>query len=1257
MALPTGRSLPRCPQRLLIQREFTGNARFEIRRRLGGGGFGIVYEAFDRERRRRVALKTLRHVDPAALYRFKQEFRSLTDVAHPNLVTLYELLSEGDEWFFTMELVHGVPFTEHVRWNTAVAHARLNERSDDAITHTVKITSGEVWPAPTRISVGGILDVARLRHALAQVADAICAIHEAGILHRDIKPSNVLITPEGRAVLLDFGLVSDTRSTGSPRDPRVAGTPAYMSPEQAAGDVVTAATDWYSFGVMLYEALVGELPAVNTDTELPPSPRPRIRAPIDLDPANVPADLSSLCLDLLREEPDARPTDADVMRRLMQDAARGATVGGSMTPRADSPFIGRERHLAALLSAFDDSRAGRTMLAFVRGRSGMGKTALVQQALQQIRETAPASVILTGRCYERESVPFKALDSLVDAVAVHLQNLPAADVHHARPFDLAALARLFPVLGDVDSAANARTIADSQELRRRAFAAFRALMSGLAARRPLVLFIDDLQWGDLDSGALLADLVRPPNAPHLLLIGTYRLEDSDSRVFLRNVLPQLRQAADTRDIDVGELTPDESLQLALAMTGGNDAAAAARARVIAEESGGSPFFIDGLARYADEGGGAVRLEHVIDARVSQLPDAARHLLELAALTGQPLDLGVAAAASIVEGDQQQTLRLLQVRRLARTRGPDWPALEVYHDRIRESIAAHIPPDTARLYHRRLGEAWEASGRGDPEVVATHYEAAGQTDRAAHFASLAAARAEDALAFDRAARLYRWVIDLRAHPPDEQRRLWTKLGDALANAGRGDQAALAFLAAAARSPTDEAADLERRAAEQLLRIGKIDEGVAVLRTVLGRVGLKIAATPASALLSIAGHRALIGLRGLTFQERPADDVPPAILRRLDACWTAAVGLSMVDTIRGTDFQQRNLLLALRAGEPRRAALALAMQIPNTSFGGGARRLARTERLAETVIRLAERMDHPHALGYATINVGIAYRLHGRYRDSFEQIERGAAILRDRCTGVSWELESARIMMMENLLWLGRWNEMFERLPEFLQEAEARGDVYGATYVGVRILPLQWLARDRPREGRDEARDAIARWSAQGFHLQHYNALFSQVDADLYSGDGAAGLDRLARSARDLRRSMLMRLQAVRIEFLFLRARAAIIAALQGQTRLLGVAMRDAEGLERTRAPWAQALACLVRAGVGSIADDPRRVAAQLADAETRLAARDLAHLATASRRCRGEIVGGAEGRALCEDADRWFANQQVASPHRMARLLAPGAWSR
>src|SRR4051812_32895908 len=141
--------------------------RFELRRRIGSGGMGEVFEAFDRDAGEVVALKTLVRADGDMLARFKREFRALQSTSHPNLVNLRELVRDGQHWFLTMELVQGGHFLEYVRGNAD-----------------------------------------KLRLALRQLVEALLVLHDSGLIHRDIKPSNVMVNRDGRVVLLDFGLVT-----------------------------------------------------------------------------------------------------------------------------------------------------------------------------------------------------------------------------------------------------------------------------------------------------------------------------------------------------------------------------------------------------------------------------------------------------------------------------------------------------------------------------------------------------------------------------------------------------------------------------------------------------------------------------------------------------------------------------------------------------------------------------------------------------------------------------------------------------------------------------------------------------------------------------------------------------------------------------------------------------------------------------------------------------------------------------------------
>ena len=162
---------------------------------LGRGGFGVVYRAFDEKHNREVALKTLQRMGPEGLVRFKNEFRALADIAHPNLASLYELVSDGRTWCFTMEILHGVDFMKYV-WS------EFESLKIDSSKQRV----AEIVKESARLS---LRRMNRLFDGLKQLVIGLNELHGIGKLHSDIKPSNVMVTMEGRVVLLDFGLISE----------------------------------------------------------------------------------------------------------------------------------------------------------------------------------------------------------------------------------------------------------------------------------------------------------------------------------------------------------------------------------------------------------------------------------------------------------------------------------------------------------------------------------------------------------------------------------------------------------------------------------------------------------------------------------------------------------------------------------------------------------------------------------------------------------------------------------------------------------------------------------------------------------------------------------------------------------------------------------------------------------------------------------------------------------------------------------------
>jgi serine/threonine protein kinase len=1264
-----------------IAKEFQGTERFLIERRLGAGGMGVVYLAYDRQRNDRVALKTFRHLDPAAIYHIKREFRTLADVTHPNLVSLYELISEGEQCFFTMQLVDGVDFLSYVsgfgpRAGAITQRPSISSPGGGAETATYVPSSESdndttltYLDAPARFH-GSPLKLDRLRGALAQLVEGVCALHRAGKLHRDIKPSNVLVTSDQRVVLLDFGLATELAGQEDETSVLhgVVGTAFYMSPEQAAGLPATGASDWYCVGVMLYQALTGRLPFAGSkggvlwDKQVSDPPSPSELAP------GVPEDLNALCVDLLCRDPGGRPTDEQVRRRVCISPGESAESAEKFA-RREAPFVGRRQHLEALGDAFASLNRGRTTVVFVHGRSGMGKSVLVERFLESLRHEE--AVVLTGRCYEQESVPYKALDSLIDALSHYLLRLSDVQVEALLPRDAASLARVFPVLRRVEAVAQAprRTFEtpDQQELRRRALAALRELLVRLGDRKPLVLSIDDLQWGDVDSANLIAELLRPPDPPLLLLLGCYRSEYADTSPCLKVLLQQPDKAprqVDRRELAVEPLAPGEACSLALALLGQVGPAAQAAAESIARESRGNPYFIYELVRYVQAGANLAEhsssvqgptLERVLWDRIHKLPGEAYRLLEVVAVASQPLKQADAYRAARLAPAERTALSVLRAEHLVRSTGlGENDEVETYHDRIRETVVDHLPAGGLKDCHARLAVALEASSNADPEALAIHLQAAGEEARAGHYYAIAADRAAAALAFVRAAKLYRLALELQTTNDQISRSLRTRLGDALANAGRGAEAAYEYLAAAAGAPAAEALELQRRAGMQSLISGHIDHGLQALGTVLDSVGLKLARTPRRALWSLLWRRAQLRLRGLGFRERDSSQVSAESLTRIDICWSAAVGLSIVDTIRGADFQARNLLLSLRTGEPYRIARALAWEAAHTSTGGVPARRT-TARLIAAADALAQRIGHPHALGLVMLSRGIAGYMEGRWKDGRKFSEQAEAIFRDRCTGVAWELDTAHSFSNWSLFFLGEVAELTRRLPLLLQEARERGDLYAATNLGTFVGHLTWLAADDPQGAERDMHAVMALWSHQGFHVQHLTGLMGRIQIALYRGDGAAAWRIISREWQDLKRSLFLRVQTVRLFMRDLRARSALAAAREAADPrpLLRAARRDARRIEREHLPWSQPLAERIGAALAAAGGDEFEAAELLKRAAAGFEAADMGLFAAAARRRQGQILGGEQGSSLIAQADGWMERQQIGNPRRMTAMYMPG----
>ncbi len=1190
--------------------------RFRVISRLGGGGFGDVYRVVDeRLGGEQLALKVLRSSDPLALHYFKREFRSLAGIFHRNIVTLHELIASEGRWMFTMEFVDGLDWLRYLEAQSA------KDRE------------------------------AALRSCLPQLAEGLTALHKRNLLHRDVKPSNVLITADGRVVLLDFGLV---RAFGDEAQGAVslAGTPNYMSPEQISGAPIGEASDWYAVGVMLYQSLTGRVPfdcrtfeGLRLKQTEPPIPPVKIVR-------TAPAPLNELCLKLLATDPSKRASYEDVIR-LVHPAP-----GVAVREPAGTVFVGRERMLRQLAAAYSTARE-RPVVVHLRGPSGIGKTVLLREFLRQLARE-PDALVFAGRCHEGESVPYQALDELIDYIGQFFRRSPVHVVEQFLPRNFAVLVKMFPALAPfVPADVRPGPRFDTVELRARALSALREMLGRFSEHHRVVLVIDDLQWGDADGCAALNDLLSSNDWPPVLTVLAYRSEDIEASAPLKALCAIDNRASgrETHFIDLDHLEEAEALDLAERLLAAPRNSPTVRSAV--EQSGGNPFLLQEIARWVNARGAIgdpslpFSLADVVGSRLADLAPETRRFLELVALTGQPTQLSILQLAGKIQNVHSARDKLMATRfvRLRMARGRE--EVEIYHDRIRAPILAAMDPAVLVLRHRDLGRAMAAAGY-DPERIAAHFEQAHEAESCARYALLAARKAVEVLAFNKASRFFEMALATRSLDANATRMAHRECADALANAGLGPRAAEHYLAACDGADIDHSLEWNLRAAEQLLFSGHVDQGLAIFRTVLRQVGLRFPEPASRFPIDLLLLRARLRLRGLRWRERAAAEVPRALLLKADTCASVAIGLALIDVARGAALQTTSLMLALSTGEPTRVARALAMEAAYRSTAG-VKAAAGAEKLLAQATALAESSGDPRAIGLAAaMSAGCAWNA-GRWLDCYQSAALARETLRERHERVTWERDTASIFEVDALRWMGRWSEMKFILPELVEDARQRGDLYALSILQMHGGSCAELANDDPARARAGLK-LLEQWSNTGFHVEHLIETHNQVEISLYLGNGAEALDLILQRWPAIRGSLLLRVQTFAIQMHCLRARAALGAAAaasaEKRRELLRFAGKETRAIRRKGAKWGELAIELIQGGIEALSGSPERALATFARAEKLADGVGMLLHAAAARRSRGLLLEGAGSHALVGSADETMSKEGVVNPERLAAVIAP-----
>ena len=639
----------------MSSREYLQSGRYVTLKKLGEGGKGVVYKTRDTVLNRVVAVKMLKSaiLSEEARSRFLREAQVVAKLNHPNIVSIHDIGKEDEEQFFVLEFVDGMSLRELMG----------------------------TYPE-------GKCDIQTVLRTGIDVCSALQYAHSQGVLHRDVKPENILITQEGTAKLMDFGLAKMLGQPSITQEGIIVGTVAYVAPEIALGKSADARSDLYSFGAVLYEAVTGKLPFPGEDPvkiifshihDYPVSPS-RLNS-------KVPQALAECIMKLLEKEPAKRYQTAEDLLKILREIAEGflrevlvPVHKPSVVVPSSRPIAVREIHLInrvdemhLLREAVDRAVRGEGGLVFLYGEAGIGKTRLTRELGMYAR--LRSMQVLYGRCpalFRMDGVPPYVLWSQV--IKDYLEVCTPEQLYRVIGFYPSEVSKLVPELRQKLGAIPQSMPISPEHERDRLFEAVSQFITNISKEAPLLVVLDDLQWTDQTSLLLMHYLARGVYRAPLLLLGAYRETDIDERHPLSPVLAELNRERLPQSVLLKRMSINDVSEMIKQILEQDDVPKEF-CELVYEKTKGNPFFVEEVIKSLKEEEVIFREENlwkfkevakiefprtvksVIKARISRLDDECQNVLTLASFVGN--DFTFEALCGVTGFEEDKLLDLME----------------------------------------------------------------------------------------------------------------------------------------------------------------------------------------------------------------------------------------------------------------------------------------------------------------------------------------------------------------------------------------------------------------------------------------------------------------------------------------------------------------------------------------------------------------------------------------------------------------------